>query len=124
MNSSAVERFQEPRGVALLWAGVLAGPVAWAGSFGLRYSLVPYACRTGAEYVIDLVSVAALLVIAAGAGIAWRSWSAAGRNRETGGAGVVERSRFMAISGLILCAYFAMLVVAEAVPKFVLSACH
>jgi hypothetical protein len=116
--------FDTPRATAALWTGVLAGPAAWALDLGLSYAIVQWTCGGGPGIVLRLISVAALVIIAGGAFAAWSALQLApGSEREDGNL-PDERGRFMAVLGLSMCAFFAVVVLAAAVPRWVLDACH
>jgi hypothetical protein len=110
-----------------LWAGILAGPFAWASDLGISYALVQWTCGSRHTSVLHLVTLATLVLIAAGATVSWRVLSAtpaaaAGADPDMGG--FFDRPRFMAVLGLLTSALFAVLVVASAVPRWVLDACQ
>ncbi len=107
----------------LLWFAVLAGPLAFALAELASYSLAPTACWLGHPLVLYIVPLAPLLVVLAGAALAWRR-----RHREppgsteTGDAGD-SRSRFMALAGFWLCLGFALAIVAFTLPPLLLRVC-
>src|SRR3954453_22706985 len=111
-----------PRDLAL-WAGILAGPVAFALDEEISYAVTQKACSTGDHFILHLVSVLALCLIAAGAISAWRVFVRLPTDADQKGGGEGDRSRFMAIAGLVLCLLFTMFVIAEAVPRFILGPC-
>ena len=107
-----------------LWSGVLAGPIAWACDLGVSYALVKWTCSHGAQSVFVLITLAALVVVAAGA---WLSWNALERTSEavqTDGGEPHQRARFMAVLGLTSSALFGVTILAAAIPPAVLDACH
>ena len=101
-----------------LWCGILAGPMAWIVDLQLRYALVSWACRRGAAWVLIAISLPLVLVCGVGALFAWRGWNAG--DDETA---VPGRIRFMAVSGLFLCAVFALTIIAATIPDFFLRPC-
>jgi hypothetical protein len=116
--------FDTPRGLAALWAGVLAGPFGWASDLLFSYSIVQWTCGGGPPVVLHLISASALLIIAAGAFIAWVALQRASDRAHEDGSNPEERGRFMAVLGLVMCAFFAVVVIATAVPRWVLDACQ
>lgn len=116
--------FDSPRGVAAVWTGVLAGPTAWALDLGLSYSIVQWTCGGGPPIVLHVISAAALLMIAGGALAAWSALELAPRSDREDGNLPAERGRFMAVLGLVMCAFFAVVVIATDVPRWVLDACQ
>src|SRR5262245_54830764 len=128
MGSSTVTRTaahgSPGSGPLTLWAGVLVPPIAWFLSQQISYMLVPWACATGRSFVPLGVTVAMLLVAAAAAVMAWRSWRRAGRSRPRVPGGEPSQTSFMALSGVLSGGIFAPTILAQAVPTFILSACE
>lgn len=117
-----------------LWFGLLAGPVAWGTQLLVDYYLSSLTCahRFAGDRVagqswftagIFLTSLlAALLTITAGL-TAWSYWRRLGGRDGFDAGGVDARQGFMALSGLLLCSLFLLLVVVSAIPVFVSSQC-
>jgi hypothetical protein len=100
-----------PSSVAL-WTGILAGPIAWAADLQARYALVKYVCANGAEWIMWVITIAALIIAGFGALCSWRGWI-----------DDTPRVRFMAIGGLIIAGMFALAIIAMAIPDIFLRAC-
>jgi hypothetical protein len=115
--------FSPPAGVAILWSGILAGPVAWALDLTVSYSLVKWTCSSQHTSVLHLITAAAVLMTAAGAAASWYALHQAPDDAVDDGARPVDRGRFMAILGLVLCALFALAMIGDAVPRLLLDAC-
>jgi hypothetical protein len=123
LDAEAVSEFKEGAGPLALWAGVLAGPIATLTQLQANYTLVLWACGSGREWPLHLVSLLALAVTAAGGLLSWRNWRRAGASFEDGGAGVAARSRFMAAVGIMISALTALVVVAQWIAVFVYGPC-
>jgi hypothetical protein len=115
----------------LLWAGVLAGPIAWAADLGISYAIVKWSCGHQNAAVLHLMTLVALAVIAGGTYASWRVLSLAsgdvpldGPPTHAGPVVVLARVRFMAVLGLASSALFAVSVIGFAVPRWVLDACQ
>ena len=107
--------------LAVLWTGVLAGPIVWAMLLETHYALSYVACEQRATWMLHLATGVALALIAAAAFGAWR---AAPPLRSSGSEPIaIGRARFLALSGLILCAWFAIVVLAMQFPILVLEPC-
>jgi hypothetical protein len=108
----------------ILWTGVLAGPIVWLFSFEANYALAPWACTFQAKIGLYLVSLAALVLCALSGTLAWREWTALGKQWPGGVGGSEARSRIMAIGGVLMSAMFFLVVLAQAIPSVVLQACE
>ena len=115
---------QPTRFILALWAGVLAGPLAFLCQLQINYVLVPWACTTGHRFVLHLVSLFALLIVLSASFIAWRI---RGRLRDVTdhqSGGPVARSKFMAGLGLLTSALFLLLIIAQEIPNVVMNPCQ
>ena len=107
----------------LLWLAFLAGPVAWALQLQVNYSLTATACAMGGKTFLHLVSLGALLLALAGAFLAWRWWKKLPEGSTEMGDAEESRRRFMALAGVTMCAFFALLIVAAEIPNWTLRVC-
>ena len=100
-----------------LWAGILAGPSAWVGQLALVYPIAQLTWHAGFAPqhpgTLHLISIAALALTAVGAMLSWQERT-----------GHPPRVRFMAQLGLLMCALFALVVIATWVPPFILNKCE
>jgi hypothetical protein len=124
VGTDAVKDFKEGAAPAALWAGVLAGPLATLTQLQVNYALVLWACGAGREWALHLVSLLALLVTAAGGLLSWRNLRRAGGGWEEEGAGVLPRSRFMAVVGVLISVLISLVVIAQWIPIFVYGPCE
>ena len=106
-----------------LWAGILAGPAAWALDLCVSYALVKWTCSSQREAVLHMTAAAALIVVAGGAIVSLLALRRTAPQMPTDGGDPRQRARFMALLGLTSCALFALMVVAGAIPWWVLDAC-
>lgn len=118
-----------------LWAlffGLLAGPAGWIAQHLLVYGLAGYACYpqgfqltapahnwSSLRPVLIAITGLGLALTAAGAWVAWRCWrevkdEAAGDHPDLLEVGA-GRSRFLAMSGLLVSALFAAVILFEGV---------
>lgn len=124
MATGAHHDVNRPRGIVLLWVGLLAAPLAWALHLQVSYMLGALACADNPAWAFHLATAIALFVAAVGGGIAWWSWGRVGRTWPRGEGDAIGRSRFMALSGFILSLGFCLAIVMQAVANFILYACH
>lgn len=111
-----------PRTRELMY-GLLIGAVAWKLQLMINYSLVPFACWRDLGVLIHLASLTMTLLALSGAWIAWGSWKRMGEGWEMELGGPLGRSRFMALSGIALSGFFALLIVGQWIPNLLLSPC-
>ena len=95
-----------------LWVGILVPPLAWAADETISYAATKWACGHQAGIALHALTLTTLGAIAAAATISLTA------DREN------ERARFMSVLGLMLSALFIVLVIATAVPKWVLNVCQ
>jgi hypothetical protein len=99
------------------------GPLAAATDEVLSYSLVQHACSTGHHYVLHAITIVCFLIALSGAPLAWREYQAV-RNSDDEGGTPTNRSYFLSILGMASSIGFALVIVALAVPRWVLSPCQ
>ena len=115
--------FSHAPGISALWTGILAGPIAWAIDLTASYAIVKWTCSSQHTIVLHLITLGALLMIAAGAAASFTALQRVPEQAIDDGPRPFDRGRFMALLGLLLSAMFALVVVASAVPRLVLDAC-
>jgi hypothetical protein len=106
-----------------LWTGILTGPLAWGLHLQASYALTQVACDTGRQWLLHLVSLGALLLVAAGGSIAVRLWRRLPAGSASEGEELWTRSRFMALFGMVFSAFFGLVIVAAWIPSWILGAC-
>jgi hypothetical protein len=107
-----------------LWIGVLGGPLIWLCSFEARFALAPWACTFQNKWGLYGVAITALILCTCCAALSWREWKALGEHGPNSAAGASPRSNFMAIAGIVTSSGCGMIVIAQAIPEFVLGACQ
>ncbi len=129
-RESPVERhYSQTRGVLAHWFGFLGGAAAWKLQLMVNYALVPYACWHDLGITIHLASLATLLLALSAGWVAYGSWKASGGDplgsgdEPTRASSTYARSRFMAVSGLLMSAYFSLVIIGQWIPNFFLSPC-
>jgi hypothetical protein len=95
------------------WAANLLGPVAVLLGLELTYAFVEPACRDGTTLPVHLSFAAASAFALLGGAIAWREWRRWGGVPSSGQGGAEARSRFMAITGLLVSAISMLVLVAQ-----------
>jgi hypothetical protein len=102
---------------------VLAPPLVWAAQQQSNYALTPTMCATGGEGWLHLISLAALVAVLVTAFLSWTDWKRLPEGSTDEGMPGASRSRFLAVSGLGLGLFFAMVIVATDLPNWILGAC-
>jgi hypothetical protein len=110
--------------IRALWTGLLLAPAAFLLNLELAYALVPTACSSRNQLLTHLVHLVCLGLAAFGGITAWRCWRAAGETWPGGDGGPLARSRFMAGLGFLTSALFALVILAQWIPSFMLSPCQ
>jgi len=107
------------------WAGVLGAPVAWFAQLQTNYALVPAACRDAPTAVLVLSSLAFLALGAAAVWLSWMGWRAEDGTWPKGSdEGAPARRRFLGVLGLLTSGLFFAVMVAQAIPTFIVPVCH
>ena len=118
LEDSAAATKAPGRHKGLVWSW-LAGPIGWALELTVGYMLVPLVRDSGTKAVFGFGTVASVLVVLSGAlaGIlGWKHRTSDDLSDETRR----DLVRFLYVGGLVSCAFFAMSILAENVPKLIL----
>ena len=122
--ASGQERFRTRRGTFALVLGVVGGPLLALGALHAMYPAVTWACRAGSELPLHLLALGGFALAVGFVWLARRDWRLAGGGWPGDEGGVVGRSRFLAAMGVLLSAFFALVVVAMWVPTLVFTSCQ
>ena len=114
----------DARELRALWTGLLLAPIAFLLNLEAAYALVPAACSARTQLLVHGVHLVCLLLAILGGVTAWGRWNAGGRTWPGDAGDPMSRSRFMAGLGLLVSAMFALVIVAQWIPSFVLSPCQ
>ena len=102
--------------------GVLIGPLAFGADLLLSYMLVEHSCSTGHFYVMHAISAVCFLIVLVGAWMSWQQYQDASDGNDDGGS-PLDRSHFLGLLGTVSSLFFAVVIIANAVPRFILSPC-
>jgi hypothetical protein len=115
---------EKPTGTLSLWAGVLGAPAAWAVQMQTVYLLVPWCCGHDRIWPIHLTHFGFLGVTLVLGWLSYRQWRHHGGTWPRGSEGNSnERTRFLAVSGMLTAAMFALLILGQAIFSFFISPC-
>ena len=109
---------QERRGLLI---GLLVPPLAWLTQQEANYALVTWTCSSGHRSVLVLIAVVAVAVSLFAGYLAWTSWPSDGRL--AGEPRGVEGARLLSLSGVASAVVFAIVIVANTIPTFILRPC-
>lgn len=123
MKHEADNFFETKRGTFALWLGVLAGPVLWFFNQQANAALAPWACRTQHVAVLHVISATCLAGTLLAGALARRNWRWADARRSQVRTNYLGRGRFMAQLGVLSAILFAVVIVAMALPNFLIDPC-
>jgi tetrahydromethanopterin S-methyltransferase subunit F len=110
----------EARRIAGLWIGLLLAPTAFLINLEVGYALVPTACRSGRMLPLHLVHLVCLLLALLGILVAQRIRAPTDISGAEGN-GHTTQARFMGRLGVAVGLLFALVIMSQAIPGFVLS---
>jgi hypothetical protein len=100
-------------GLLRLWLGVLVPPLAALANQEVTYAMVSWSCVERVHGTLHLVPLVALVIALAAGALGFREWRRLGSEWPSEGAGVVPRSRMLAVLGAASGAFFALLIIAQ-----------
>jgi amino acid transporter len=127
MRSSTLRRaLHDPRRVAALAIGVLAGPVVWLTLLEVNYVMTYVACEQRHDWMLHLASIVALALVALAGLSAWRARSRGPSEAPTTSQDETSelRARFFAYGGALMCAWFSIVIIATEIPVMVYTPCQ
>jgi hypothetical protein len=107
----------------LRWS-LIAGFVSWGADLGFSYGVEKYSCLAGHHYVLHVISLVCFLIALSGfaAGISKFKHLPHGSAEEGGSR--FDRAHFQALLGMTFSLSFAVVIMAGAVPRWILSPCE
>lgn len=102
--------------------GVVIGPLAWGADLLISYAVVQHSCSTGHYYVLHLISAICFAIAIAGALMSWRYYTGVRAANDEGGS-PFDRSHFLNLLGVVSSVGFAIVIIAGALPRWILSPC-
>jgi hypothetical protein len=104
------------------WAGVLLGPLGWALHLQVSYTLAAFACEDVWRLTLHTTFAISLAIALTGLFVAWGNWRVSKDAAPEGNR--LDRSRFMAVAGIGLSAFFALVIVAQWIPTWFIEPCR
>ena len=109
---------------AFIWWTMFAGPFAWMCDLGFSYVLEQHACSTGHHYVLHVVTVVCALLALTGFATGLAAYRRIPKEANDHGVRPMDRTHFQILFGIIFSLAFTVVIVAEAVPRWILHPCQ
>jgi hypothetical protein len=108
---------------ALRWS-LIAGFVAFGLDIAVSYPLRGHACSADAMYQLHIVSIICFLIALSGSFTGWSLMRRLPHDKKEEGPHPYDRAHFQALLGVGFSLAFALAIVANAVPRWILNPCH
>ncbi len=108
--------------VGVPWAGLAAGPTAWAVSTQLNYALANWSCEHQMR-IVPILALALAAIALGGAFLSARAWRASGPDQASLESEGTPR-RFLAGMSLLMAVLFAVVILAQGSAGLVLNGCE
>jgi len=109
---------------ALIWWTMFAGPFAWACDLGFSYVLEQHTCSTGHHYVLHVITVVCALIALTGFAAGMAAYKRVPEDANDHGVRPMDRTHFQILFGMVFSLAFTVVIIAEAVPRWVLHPCQ
>ncbi|MBV9573959.1 MAG: hypothetical protein JOY93_07865 [Acidobacteriales bacterium] len=107
----------------LSWS-LIAGFAAWAMDLGLSYMLEKHSCYSGHHYILHVISMVCFVIALSGFGTGWMEFQRFPASASEEGGSYFDRVHFQALLGMAFSLSFAVVIVAGAVPRWILGPCE
>jgi uncharacterized membrane protein len=118
-----VAQFTRWPGIMSLALGVLLAPTAALANQQLIYAADTYACGRNLRATLHVVPALALIVAIGACIAAYINWRAVGKGLEEEHGGIAARTRFLALLGIAVSAFSALVIAGQWLSIFMFSAC-
>jgi hypothetical protein len=116
-----VEAGKTPFGI---WWSLVAGFAAWGLDLGLSYMLEQHSCSTGHFYVLHTISFVCFVGALTGFATGFMEMRRFPHDSKEEGGSSLDRAHFQALIGMIFSLSFAVVIIAGAIPRWILSPCQ
>lgn len=120
-SEQRIEAGRTPPG---LWWSLIAGFAAWGFDLGFSYMLERHSCFSGHHYVLHVISVVCFAIALTGFATGLAEFRRIPGTASEEGGTHFDRAHFQALLGMGLSLCFAVVVIAGAVPRWILSPCE
>ncbi len=118
------ERFVRWPGLLSLSLGITLGPVVALTHQQLVYAANMWACGRNVHAILHIIPVLCLIVVGGAAVSSHRNWVAVGRGVEDEDGGALTRTRFLALLGMSISVFSAIVILAQWLAIFVFAPCQ
>jgi hypothetical protein len=123
-SEQALSRFDRWTGIFGLMYGVIGAPLSALYMQLSAYAGVQWSCGHRNPITVHVIPVIFVLLAAIALWLSWRDWSAVGRLTRAEAATISDRTRFVALSGMILSAFSIVLIIGMWLPMIVFNPCQ
>jgi hypothetical protein len=120
---SDIEHYADRRGIAAIMTGIFLAPLMVPLNYQLNYMLVPFACESGWWLALHGAPPIALAIALYGFLTARRVWHDAGSAWPDEEHGVLPRTRFLGVFGMLFSAVAIAVIAAQWIPSWIMSPC-
>lgn len=120
----ALSRFDRWPGILGLAYGLVGAPISALLMQVSAYAGVQWACGHRTVAVVHIIPAIFISLAAGAAWISWRDWTTVGRIGRAENATVTDRTRFVALAGIILSLYSIVIILAMWLPLVIFDPCQ
>ncbi len=121
--TDARRKIQSGRVPLGLWWSLVAGFAAFGFDLGASYVLVQHSCSTGHHYVLHLISLVAFVLALSGFFMGFSEIRLLPHEAKEEGGSHFDRAHFQALLGMLFSLSFAAAIIAQSVPRWILTPC-
>jgi hypothetical protein len=110
--------------LAAQWTGFFLAPATFFAHLQVAYVLVPWSCARDSHLWLHVAGALSVLLALVGTAVAWTVWAREGGGEPGQHGGPSPRARFLAVSGVVMSAMFALLLAGQWVAVFIISPCQ
>lgn len=120
----ALSRFDRWPGILGLAYGLVGAPLSALLMQVSAYAGVQWACGHGTVAVVHIIPAIFIALAGAAAWISWRDWTTVGRIGRAENATITDRTRFVAVAGIVLSLYSIVIILAMWLPLVIFDPCQ
>jgi hypothetical protein len=107
-----------------MWWSLVAGGVGWIFDHSFSYVLEQHSCSTGHYYLLHVISLVAFAIAISGFVTGYSDHKRFSKETDEEGGSHFNRAYFQTLLGMGFSLAFALVILAEAVPRWILSPCE